>query len=308
MGVVAQETYEMVTFAKGLSGEVQPVIIALGKDLPPLAAELSVKSGCDVVGLTGDHLEHYNAQAYCSAIFEILQNEAPIWICLAHTSTGYDLAPLLAARLEAACITSVEKVSDGILSRSICSGRFIADIAPQTPSVVVTVLPGIYPPHISMQQYPAPIRIIETASARQTSTTLARKESQHRDSTLKDAEVIISAGRGIGKKDNVSHIKDLAAMFARSAIGASRPACDMGWLDYSCQIGVTGKTVSPRLYIACGISGAAQHISGMRGAQNIVAINTDPDAAIFHVAHYCIVEDLTTFIPLVISEYKSDRG
>jgi electron transfer flavoprotein alpha subunit len=117
---------------------------------------------------------------------------------------------------------------------------------------------------------------------------------------LKDAEVIVSGGRGLGKKENASLIRRLAALFPRSAVGASRSACDLGWFEHKHQIGTTGQTVSPKLYIACGISGAFQHVSGMRGAQTIVAINTDIHAPIFQVAHYGIVEDLETFIPLLI--------
>jgi electron transfer flavoprotein alpha subunit len=126
----------------------------------------------------------------------------------------------------------------------------------------------------------------------------------HHDSTLKDAEVIVSAGRGVGKKENIALIKELAALFPRSAVGASRQACDLGWLEYKHQVGTTGQTVAPKLYIACGISGAIQHVSGMKKAQNIIAINNDPHAAIFHVAHICIVEDLVSFIPLLIEELK----
>jgi electron transfer flavoprotein alpha subunit len=120
--------------------------------------------------------------------------------------------------------------------------------------------------------------------------------------------VIVSAGRGIGRKENISLIERIAAAFPESAIGASRSACDLGWLEHQHQIGTTGQTVSPKLYIACGISGAFQHVSGMRGARTIVAINTDRHAAIFRVAHYCIVEDLTTFIPILLEELSAECG
>jgi electron transfer flavoprotein alpha subunit len=134
------------------------------------------------------------------------------------------------------------------------------------------------------------------------SKTLGIEESIHRDSALKDAEVIVAAGRGVGKKENISLIERLAAVFPGSAVGASRSACDLGWLEHKHQIGTTGQTVSPKLYIACGVSGAFQHVSGMRGAQTVVAINTDIHASIFQVAHYGIVEDLTTFIPILLEE------
>jgi electron transfer flavoprotein alpha subunit len=144
--------------------------------------------------------------------------------------------------------------------------------------------------------------VMKAAFTEVPSRTLGIAESAHLYSALKDAEVIVSGGRGIGKRENVSLIKRLAAVFPRSAVGASRSACDLGWFEHRHQIGTTGQTVSPRLYIACGISGAFQHVSGMRGAQTILAINTDRHAPIFQVAHYCIVEDLTTFIPILLRE------
>jgi len=307
-GAVAQETYELITFAQVLLGENKPDIILLGNDIKHQAAELSKKSGCHVSAITGAHLEYFNAQAFCKAIQETIPDHVPVCACLAHTSSGYDLAPLLAVRMGAACITSVENFRQGIFCRSVGSGRFVADIIPQTPSVVVTVLPGIYPPHVSEKHSSVSVSIIESAAQENASRTLGMKDPLHRDSSLKDAEVIVSAGRGVGKKDNLSLIRDLADIFPRSAVGGSRSVCDMGWLEYARQIGTTGRTVSPKLYIACGISGAVQHVAGMKGSQNIVAINTDPQAAIFHVAHFCIVEDLVSFIPLMISEYETGSG
>ena len=121
---------------------------------------------------------------------------------------------------------------------------------------------------------------------------------------LSDANIIVAAGNGIGEKENLEFIRKLAALFTKSAVAGSRIVCDMGWLGYQCQVGVTGTTVSPQLYIACGISGAVQHVMGMQGSEFIVAINKDPSAAIFQVADICIVEDLTAFIPAFIQAYN----
>jgi electron transfer flavoprotein alpha subunit len=129
-----------------------------------------------------------------------------------------------------------------------------------------------------------------------------RSQAAAEDAPITEAEVIVSAGRGIRKKENLELIERLAGLFSRSAVGGSRSVCDLGWLEYSRQVGITGKTVAPKLYIACGISGASQHIAGMKDSQLIIAINSDPGAAIFSIADYGIVEDLTTFIPLVIEE------
>ena len=125
---------------------------------------------------------------------------------------------------------------------------------------------------------------------------------------ITEAGVIVSAGQGLGDKENLDLIYQLAALFAKSAVAGSRIVCDLGWLEYRCQVGVTGATVSPQLYIACGISGALQHVMGMRNSEYIVAINKDPAAAIFQVADICIVEDLTTFIPAFIEEYEKTKS
>lgn len=299
-GCITQETYELVSFARAVDDGKKPVFLLLGKNVEEQARELSKKTGCDTLVWIGDPLEHYNPLSYAQALMEILQDQDPAWVCLPHTSMGYDLGPRLAVLLNAACITGVESVADGTLSRPIHSGRFIEEIVPKTPRVVVTVLPGVYRPCEETTGATGAVKVKEVAFTELSSETVGTSESSYRDSALKDAEVIVSGGRGIGKKENVSLIKELAALFPRSAVGASRSACDLGWFERKQQIGTTGLTVSPKLYIACGISGAFQHVSGMKGAQTIVAINTDAHAPIFQAAHYCVVEDLTTFIPLLI--------
>jgi len=300
-----QETCELISFARELSCCQLPTIILLGSRIEDQARELSKKTGCDTIAIMGDHLDLFNAQAYAHAIIDVLSSETSLWVCLPHTSMGYDLAPLLAVSLSAACVTAVDGIRDGTLSRSIYSGRFIMDIIPQTPTVVVTVLPGAFESLEPEIPLPGTIRIVRTHLPALKSRTLGVQQALHRDSTLKDAEVIVSAGRGVGKKENMDLILNLAAMFPKSAVGASRPVCDSGWLEYRHQIGTTGQTVAPKLYIACGISGAIQHLSGMNKSETIIAINIDPNAAIFRVAHICIVEDLVSFIPVFIEEMNN---
>jgi electron transfer flavoprotein alpha subunit len=125
---------------------------------------------------------------------------------------------------------------------------------------------------------------------------------------ITEADVIVSVGQGLGDKENLDLIYQLAALFPKSAVAGSRIVCDLGWLEYSCQVGVTGATVAPQLYIACGISGAVQHVMGMRSSGYVVAINKDPAAAIFQVADICVIEDLATFIPTFIELYEKTKG
>jgi electron transfer flavoprotein alpha subunit len=305
-GCITQETFELLSFARLIGKGKEPVFLLPGKSAGEQAREISSKTGCDTHVLMGDHLEHYNALSYARALMKTLQDEDAAWVCLPHTSMGYDLAPRLAVLLKAACITGVESVGDGSLVRAVHSGKFIEEIVPKTARVVVTVLPGAFRPCEETAGPAGGVKVMKAAFTEVPSQTLGTQESVHRDSALKDAEVIVSGGRGIGKKENISLIKDLAAVFPRSAVGASRSACDLGWFEHKHQIGTTGQTVSPKLYIACGISGAFQHMSGMKGAQTIVAINTDSRAPIFQVAHYGIVEDLTTFIPALLEALSSN--
>ncbi|MBW2616973.1 MAG: electron transfer flavoprotein subunit alpha/FixB family protein, partial [Deltaproteobacteria bacterium] len=127
-------------------------------------------------------------------------------------------------------------------------------------------------------------------------------------SALTEADVIVSAGKGIGRKENLEIIERLAALFPKSAVAGSRSVCDSKWLDRNRQVGYTGATVSPKLYIAAGISGATQHIAGMRSSGFIVAINSDPNAAIFNVSDVCVVEDLTTFVPVFIDSHEKGKA
>ena len=304
MGNITQETYEAVSFAREYSGGLLPDVFMLGKDSYHQADVLAEKTGCSIHVLQGDHLEFFNAEDYCSAIVESISGMLPALVCLPNSSMGLDLAPVLAVKLEASCITAVEKVQGNGFARSMYAGRFVADMIPQTESVVVTLLAGAYPPYSPDTPPKGTVYQIRATHRTARSRSLGVHEPVHRDSTLKDAEVIVSAGRGVGKRENIEIIRELASFFPRSAVGASRSVCDLGWLEYSRQIGSTGQTVIPKLYIACGISGAIQHVAGIKGSHTIVAINTDPDAAIFRVAHYCIVEDVMTFVPILVEELR----
>src|SRR5512136_995384 len=206
-GCITPETFELVSFARAIANGKKPAFLLLGKNVEGQAREISQKTGCDSLVLMGDHLEQYNALSYAHALMEILQEQSAAWVCLPHTSMGYDLAPRLAVLLKAACITGVESVSDGSLCRSIHSGRFIEEIVPNTHRAVVTVLPGVFRPCEETTGAAGAVKVREVAFTELPSQTLGALESAHRDSALKDAEVIVSGGRGTGNKENVSLIK-----------------------------------------------------------------------------------------------------
>ena len=146
------------------------------------------------------------------------------------------------------------------------------------------------------------VRAFKGESAGFEATGLKRTAQSHH--AVETADVILAAGQGIGRAQNLKLLEDAAGMFKSAAVGGSRVVCDRGWLPHACQIGETGKRVSPKMYIACGISGARQHLAGMQHAQTIVAINTDPHAPIFAQADVAIVEDLKTFLPLLLGMHR----
>jgi len=304
-GKILPETYEAVSFAQDL-GESQKTIIVLGAEpkIHDLADELAGRSGLDVLGVSAGYLENYCAETYKTAIQELIGSSAPFTLCIPHTAMGYDFAPGLAAALDASCITAIEGIHEGSFIRSMFSGKMRAHTRPNTASSVLTVLPGAWETCPGDSSTKGVVNIVPEDNPPVFTKPLGLKAGRPKGVSFADADVIVSAGRGIGTPQNLTLIKKLAGLFPKSAIGSTRAVCDLGWLGYTHQVGSTGNTVSPKVYIACGISGAIQHISGMKNSGIIIAINTDPYAAIFRYASYCIVEDIATFIPLLIEESR----
>ena len=304
-------TYETLSFAVELGErlDLNISILILGNRVEAMVNQLAEKTGCRVTGIEGGALEPYNGEACKAAALEVLETfDSLPYVCMPHTATGLDLAPRLAFHLNASCITSVEKIGAGEgeirFIRSMFNGKLHAEIAPGAARTVLTILPGAWPSLGIHPKSKGAVHIIKTDFVPAASQTLEVKESEKGKLDLGDADVIISAGRGIRKVENRHLVEEFAKIFQKSGIGASKGACDLGWFGYQRQIGITGQVVSPKLYIACGISGAVQHLSGMKGSQTIVGINSDPDASIFSVADYGIVENLATFIPVLLEEFK----
>ena len=312
-GSFTRATHEVISFARELgSACVRPEIIIIpGKNIRRLAEEIARTSGIDVIGIESEALDLYSAEPFESAILDVLKDIKPAYVCLPHSAMGFDLAPGLAVDLGAACITAVEEIHEdkkGIyFSRSMWGGKIRAALVPMTQRAVLTVLPGAWTVSVEESGLAGSVRMVKTILALGVPEITLMEAPGERESELPGADVIVSAGRGIGKEENLGMIRKLAGIFSRGAVGASRSVCDLGWLGYKHQIGFTGKTVSPGLYIACGISGAIQHISGMKDSQMVIAINIDPHAPIFNIADYCIVEDLTEFIPALLELVEISR-
>jgi electron transfer flavoprotein alpha subunit len=310
-GQVRPVTYELAAFARALQKEMQSPdikIVVIGDAIGQMAEIIAGKTGLSVIAVCVPGLAGYSAEVHKNVLAAVLTKWRPSHVCAAHSTQGLDFAPGLAVRLGAACVTGVEaivKQDHGIcFRRAVFGGKIMADVHADSPMVMLCVLPGSFVPDPGDAAAPGTVtmRTMESVPEQSFSRGTIRKSMDA--SAVAEADVIVAAGRGIGDKDHLDLIYRLAAIFPKSAVGGSRIVCDSGWLDYAQQIGVTGCTVSPSLYIACGISGAIQHVSGMRGSGFIVSINTDPKAAIFNMSDVCIVEDLATFIPILIEIYE----
>ncbi|OHD65390.1 MAG: hypothetical protein A2176_15665 [Spirochaetes bacterium RBG_13_51_14] len=301
--------FELISFAEKLA-EIRSMtawIIIAGENIRDTAEEAAL-SGHDVIGLEHEALRFPNPDLLARETMRLMDEHRPRYVCFQHTMRGCQAAAHLSAVAGVSCITGVEsftvKENRPVFRKSLFNGKINIDLAPAGEQSAVTVLPGAYaaPDTSEISRSPGLVEIRKIDGKSSPCKPLGISESVEESVRLEESDVIVSAGRGIGARENLDLIRAVAKLFLNAGVGASRTICDQKWLSYAHQVGVTGKTVSPKLYMACGISGAQQHIAGMKGSQTIVAINKDPQAAIFSIADYIIVEDLTTFLPILIQK------
>jgi electron transfer flavoprotein alpha subunit len=269
-----------------------------------------------VITVESPILESYTPDGYTAALQSAIDQLKPAIVALPHTYQTRDFAPKLAARLDRAIITDVTAVKragqgggagDVAFVRPMFQGKLTADVVPQGPGPhFVTFQIGAFRADQARRGgSPAAARALpvsfEASAVRQKPEAPFQEAKQAVD--LSQAERIVSVGRGIKEQSNITLAQQLAAALG-AELAASRPICDAGWLPMERQVGSSGQTVAPRLYLALGISGAIQHLVGMKGASTIVAINKDPDAPIFEVADFGIVGDLFEIVPAMISALK----
>jgi electron transfer flavoprotein alpha subunit len=307
-GTLNRATWEAIAAAQQAASPVR--VALLGSRLDAAAAELA-GSGCERVIVAEDQaLESYTADGYVMALAAIIAGLQPALVFLPHTYQTRDFAPALAARLSRPLITDVTAIKkDGdrlLFVRPMFQGKLSADVAPSGPAPhLVTIQIGAFRADAVARGGEAPIEKaapqVDAAKIRQKPEPPFREAKQAVD--LSQAARIVSVGRGIKAQENLKIAEQLAQALG-AELSASRPICDAGWLPMERQIGSSGQTVSPKLYVALGISGAIQHLVGMKGSRTIVAINKDPDAPIFEVADYGIVGDLFEVVPAVIAELE----
>jgi electron transfer flavoprotein alpha subunit len=303
-------TFELLVFAQRLSHDFgQPVTaVVLGSSTESLADELKTKKVNRVMIAEHPDLAEYNPDSYVAVLKSILDQDKPFVVLIGHTTQGMDFAPRLAASLRhpliAGCVQYEKQGERLILTRQIFNAKMNMKTAVRRePPYFATVSPGAFPADELETGGNAEVVKIPAQPAASRRKLLERVGVQKGKVDLSSAPIIVSGGRGLKQKENFSMIFELAEAIGGS-VGASRPVVDAEWLPREYQIGSSGQTVSPKLYIAVGISGAIQHLVGMQTARCIVAINKDAEAPIFKIAHYGVVDDLFKVVPALTKIFK----
>jgi electron transfer flavoprotein alpha subunit len=312
-GRISRISWEALAAGQKLAAAQSLTITAaiLGSDTESLAAEIAAK-GVAVVRVDHPLLAQYTPDGFTAALHQLIQSETPTYVVLPHTYQVRDYAPALAARLGQVLISDVVDIAPGpIFTRQLMQGRLIGNYrATGTGPCLISVQAGAFRAESTEPaSTPAEIKTftptIDAAQIRTKPGESFRGSSQSVD--LGSAQLIVSVGRGIKEAENLPIVQDLATALG-AELAASRPICDNGWLSMDHQVGSSGQTVSPKLYLAVGISGAIQHLVGMKGSQCIVAINKDPDAPIFEIADYGIVGDLFEVVPALTAAIKAAKN
>ena len=299
-------SWETVAAAQQMGDVVKLVVVGSGVD--EVARELAGTAVSEVLIVNDDALASYTPDGFVEALSQVVRMEAPELVLCAHTYQTRDYAPKLAARLDRVlipdCIGSKNENGVRLLVRPMFQGKFVADIRPDggTPHFVSMQVGACRADSVVRGAAPAKIRSIpieiDSEAIRQQPDAPFKEAKQAVD--LTQADKIVAVGRGIKGEDQLPIAQELAKALG-AELAASRPICDSGWLPMDRQIGSSGQTVAPKLYVALGISGAIQHLVGMKGAKTIVAINKDADAPIFEVSDYGIVGDLFEVVPALVA-------
>jgi electron transfer flavoprotein alpha subunit len=280
-------------------------VLLLGNGGEGVGRRIATQDDIDVTAVSGTGLSPYTDDAYRQVLLEEIESLRPTYVLTPHGARGAKWAPALAAELGCCCISAIDGVRGGeneiCFQKDLYGGKVKGLFACAAGTTFLTVQPGAFPCQRSTNAGPGRFETKNVRVSRGRCVHLGSLPAPGGASDLNAAAIIVAVGNGIGSQENLALTQELAARLPNAAVAGSRIVCDRGWLGYAQQVGVTGATVAPALYLACGISGATQHRTGMRGSRFVVAINTDPGAPIFNEADLCIIEDLATFIPLLLA-------
>jgi len=314
-GRLNRASWEAIAAAQQLAGGAPVVVGIAGGDVAAIATELAAADVKEVVTVGDPALASYTADGWVQAHAGMIAALSPTWVVAPHTYQTRDFAPALAARLDRALVTdctAIKQAGDRVLfSRPMYQGKLAADVRPlgEAPWLVTTQIGAWRGDQARRGSLPATVRALDVAIAegaiRQAPEAPFQEARQAVD--LSQAERIVAVGRGIKEQKNIELAKQLAEALG-AELAASRPICDSGWLPMDRQIGSSGQTVAPKLYLALGISGAIQHIVGMKGSRSIVAINKDAEAPIFEIADFGVVGNLFDVVPPLIEEIKKAKA
>lgn len=285
---------DLIAFAKKVDAESAMFLVGSEKELPKFEGTLYLAD----VTTCGE----YNPDVHKQLLLDTIGRVKPDMVVFCHSSYGWDLAPRLAYALKAAQVSEVVDFIDGLAVVPVCNSKLRRKVSPNTDITVLTLQAGAF----NLTDEPTALPTVEKISVSATGKVefVGYEYAEQGGVDLTKASVIVSAGRGIGKPENIALVARLAKAL-RGEYGASRPVVDAEWAEHNRQVGTTGQTVSPKLYVACGISGAIQHLAGMKKSEFVVAINTDRDAPIGEVADVLVVADLKQFIPVLTEKIEA---
>ncbi|OFW06059.1 MAG: electron transfer flavoprotein subunit alpha [Acidobacteria bacterium RIFCSPLOWO2_02_FULL_68_18] len=308
-GVLNRATWEAIAAAQRLADGTGggPLEVALVGAAGAAAQELAAAGVGDVLVLNDPALDLYTPDGYVAALAAMIASRAPEFVVLPHTYQTRDFVPALAARLNKPLVTDVTAISGATFTRPMFQGKLAAEVRPAggRPCFVTCQIGAFRADHVRKGASPSEVTraavAVDPRAIRQTPEAPFQEAQQAVD--LSQAARIVAVGRGIKSREQLPVAESLARALG-AELAASRPICDSGWLPMERQIGSSGQTVAPKLYVALGISGAIQHLVGMKGSRTIVAINKDADAPIFEVADYGIVGDLFEIVPALVAELE----
>jgi electron transfer flavoprotein alpha subunit len=314
-GKLKTVSLELLAKARELSEklEVPVTAVLIGNNIKSIAQELCAYGADEVLVMDEEWLDDFNDHVYGEVMVQLIKEYKPEIVLIGATSNGRSLAPHISSTLRtgltADCtVLEVDKEERLLLqTRPAFGGNLMATIVcPNNRPQMATVRPKVFKVLEPDYTKTGKITILTGYSPIESFVKKIRNIDNKEGANLSDADIIVSVGRGIGSAKNIQLAQELADALG-GALGSSRPVVDQGWMPYSQQVGQTGKTVAPKVYIACGISGAIQHLAGLADIETIIAINTDPDAPIFKIANYCIVGDVREILPLLTKEIKEAK-